>query len=589
MTIKKILLVGVLAAGLIACDNKSNEQTTNAVPSTDEVTTSTDLLARVPADTPYLFLNTKAIPEDLYDHFIEQNASMYTSLSGLMDNISAEIEADTETDAEAEAIIAMQSRLFEFFSGIESAQDLEDKTGLTINGQSMVYGAGVFPVAYLTVSDADKVNETIQSLLSQDGNTNSDIQTVNVDGTSVNKLAIAEDHLGVYWQVSGAHLIVSFLPVQMESSYMSNIFGDARPSNAASIDTFNAMNTQYGFNNYGSGYVDFVKLYDQLVSQDTPEGSALSNLLAEEGEDSFLKEPACINEARDLLNKGPRLYVGLTEFNQEKVGYRMVHELDSDLRTGLASIVGNAPISNDPKTPLNFGLNLNLAGLRDFISEETNKVFESPYTCSQLSGLNDLSASMNSGINQPMLPLLGNLNGLRFSLAEAGLGSSDPMAIAQNVKGHFVLYTDQPNMLIGLGQMTLPFLSELNLEPGGEPQALPADMIPIDMGDVFVATSDSAIGLSIGDQQQNNLPQFLNAAKDAQPALFSFGMDYKLYGDFFKLFEDFAPSDDTEEDESTRELMQQMSDIYSSLGYVYGNVSVNNDGLVVDQVMYPNN
>ncbi len=595
MTIKRILFSGALVASLmtlVACGDKSSDQAGGASSAQQAATTST-LLERVPADTPYLFLNTQGMSDELYDSYIQQNAGMIEAMSGLF------ADMDTEgMDADGQAIMHFAESFYTQLAAIKDSDSLREQTGFSPTDLGVIYGAGVFPAMLVETTDEAKTVSMINGLLSDEqGNNNT--QQVQVDGVSVNKNVFAEDHVGFYWQVANGRLSAAILPVQLENDYLSSIFGDARPDNSLSMSQINQMNSNYGFTGYGAGYFDFVKAYDQLVNADTPEGAVVATMAgADDGAASFLNDPACIDETRALLNKAPRMYAGITELTESKVAIRNVFDMDSDVRTGLASVVGNASIGNDPKTPLNFGMNLNLAGLRDFIAEQTSNVMQSPFSCSHLAGLNDAALQMNGGVNQPMLPLIGTINGFRFSLANLnleGLEEAGPEQIAQNLQGHMVVYSEQPSMLIGLGQMTLPFLAGMDLEPGGEPQPLDTSIVPMDIGPAYLATSESAIGLSIGDQQQNSLSGWLNPEADAEPVLFSFGIDYDLYAQFmaFALAQEESSAIDGEQDPDAaaeraraQAMMEQLQAMYADMGYTFGSVVINDKGMVMDQAIY---
>ncbi len=585
MKIRKILICGILVTGLVACGDQSSDQPD--APSSSESASAANMLERVPADTPYLFVNTQGMSDELYDHYMQQYAGTFDMMSNLLDDVELEEDGDDSEEA-----LAFMSKFYTLLSDIDSSDSLRNKIGISPNGLSTFYGAGIFPVMSIQVVDANKVSDTINNLISDDSGNNSS-QNMDVDGISVNKLVFAEDHLAFYWSVGSQAATFSVLPIQLESSYLNQIFGDARPDNAYNMSQITDMNGEYGFSNYGSGFVDFTRIFDQLTSADTPEGASFAAMLQEEG-NNFLDDPVCVSETRSLLDNAPRMYFGITEMSTTEMGMRSILNLASDLRSGLAGVVGNAPIGNDPGTPMNFGVNLNLAGLRDFIANESNSVLESPFSCSHLDGLNEAAQQMNAGVNQPMLPMIGNINGFRLSLANLDLDNMDPTApeqIAQSLSGHMVLYTAQPNMLIGLGQMTLPFLAGMDLEPGGDPQLLDTTFIPGDIGPAYLAVSDAAIGLSVGDQQEAGLTSLLSAASDSEPVLFNFGMDYKLYSQFLNMLEGVADSTDevSENDEQFREMMQQLSATYENLGYTFTKVLVNDQGVVMDQSMYMDN
>lgn len=590
MTIKKLLLGGALVAGLVACGDKSSDQAGGA-PSAEESATTSSLLARVPADTPYLFMNTQGMSDELYNHYMQQYSGMMDMMAEMFNEIS---ESDDISESGAESALDSMGRLYGLLADADDVDAMREKTGLAPNGLGMLYGAGVFPVIAMQADDPEKVRATMTGLMA-DADGNSQTQAMDVDGVSVNKLSFADDHLGAYWAVNNGQLVITALPVQLEDSYLSNIFGDGRPDSAFDKAEVDRINSTYGFSGYGSGFVDLVGVYDRLVNAGTPEGAALADMLADEP-DNFLAEPACVSEMRGLLNKAPRMYAGVTALDTEQTAMRTVFTLDDSIRSGFAGMVGSAPIADDPGTLFNFGMNLNLAGVRDFVAAQSSNVMQSPYTCSHLAGLNDAAEQMNTGVNQPIPPLVGTINGMRFSMTSLNLDAlegDNPMQAAQSMQGNMLLYTDQPSMLIGMGQLMLPFLAEMDLTPGAEPQLLSADMIPMDIGPAYVAASDSAIGVALGEGQQDGLTSLLNAGQSGEPAMFSFGMDYSLYAQFMEFadsmddgFDVDTEEGDAAEQERLEAIMRNFYQTYAELGYTFGTVRVNDQGLVIDQAVY---
>ena len=84
-----------------------------------------------------------------------------------------------------------------------------------------------------------------------------------------------------------------------------------------------------------------------------------------------------------------------------------------------------------------------------------------------------------------------------------------------NARGHLAVHVEKPEMFVGMAQMFLPDLSELEITAGDPPVQVPDSLLPAPEMVAFAAMSRDAIGLSVGDGEEQGLPEFLS--RDAGP------------------------------------------------------------------------
>lgn len=577
----QLLIAAACSVFLLAACNKSEGPDTSSNNSTEAASVN---IERVPADTAFLFTNLKAIPEDVLDSYLKK-------FSGSYDSLIDSLEAIAENDEGSANFMHAIAQFYSSFRDLESMQELSQRTGLSFDGQTLLYANDLFPVWINPITDANTFDTFITDML---GDVSDAVTEIDVDGVSVNQLLIGDDQFGIFWNVNDSQATATLLPVELESAYLSQTFGDARPAQVFNMAELDKINNDYDFLDYGSGFFDFIQLFNQLTDTSKP----LVDLMQQADDadlTAFISNPTCLNETQQLLGKSPRMTFGYTELDENIMTSRVALELDNELQNGLSGIVGTAPISVSTDSVYSMALSLDIAGLLSFLETQSTSTLNAPFTCESLSFLNDSANSISALIDQPMPPFVGNIQGLQVDLADFDMAAGATMP---EVAGNIVLFSKSPSMLVGLGQLTLPFLAELDLEPGSEPQQLVSDFVPAELGDVYLATSDEAIGLALGEQQVSKLPEMLNPQSNSEQYLMTFGLDYAAYGQLTQsLTGDLDALSEVDEDgnpisdeerlriENARKMLESTQKLYEQLGYTYGTVKVTDKALVTDQTV----
>jgi hypothetical protein len=83
-----------------------------------------------------------------------------------------------------------------------------------------------------------------------------------------------------------------------------------------------------------------------------------------------------------------------------------------------------------------------------------------------------------------------------------------------------------------MAQMFLPDLSALAITPGEPPVRLPESLVPTPGITAYAAMSSDAIGLAVGQNEEQGLPEFLDREAGPEGIFLSAGYDMAAYFDY---------------------------------------------------------
>ena len=145
-------------------------------------------------------------------------------------------------------------------------------------------------------------------------------------------------------------------------------------------------------------------------------------------------------------------------------------------------------------------------------------------------------------MNQPLPPFVNNFRGIHVSLKE--LVFADGQELPKSVRGHLAVHVEQPEMFVGMAQMFLPDLSTLQLAPGSDPERVPEFLISIQGITAYAAMSEQAIGISLGEGEQDTLVDFLEMDSGDEGTLVSANYDSAALQELQQRHMPSPPADD---------------------------------------------
>lgn len=509
----------LLSVGLSSCGKSADDIA---------AASGNSLLAYVPDDSPYLAGNLDPIPGDVIDATFRRAQPALDAAQALLADSSFKLSGSA---AQEHPEMAITGAILDELDGKLNRAGLES-LGFTMESYQVVYGLGVFPVLRLSLGNAQALRDTIGRIETNSGIVFPELQhqgqaywKLDAESTDADHDTTAAIYFAIVEEPAGAHLAVGVLPIASEAELLPAFLGQAKPAGTTAAQRIAEINKAYGYSPHGTGLLDFQRLFDQLVD----ENSLLRRTLEDSGADIDEHfDEVCRAEFRDLIARAPRMVAGTTEMTTEVMGGQYRLEMADDLASELAALVSSvppAPAQTDRLFEFAFGIRIGAA--RDFLIRKATDLSQRNYQCEALEGINKQASEALVALNRPLPPLVNNFLGFRASLSALPEDESD----LHEVKGTVALHVAQPEMFVGMAQMFLPQLTELQLAKGQPPVRLPESLIPMPGVVAYAAMSDEALGIAVGESEQGRLLDYLESDSKGDGSFLSINYDMAAYLD----------------------------------------------------------
>lgn len=506
---------------LAACGKE--EETATSAGSGDAPHNS--LLSYVPAGTPYLGGNLAPMPNDVIDSFLKRLEPVAATAQTQLDELKAQSLANPEA-------LDATSRL-----GLAVVQELDGKLnrpgleslGLDLQGQQVFYGMGVFPTARVELGDAQALKATVQRVLDSAGIAAPQKELQGISYWQISAESDSDEDkppVSVYVAILDDHIALSIFPDSVQGELLPQLLGLEKPGTSDAESRLKAVQSKYGFTPYFAAVADLSMFADELLNPQA--------LFARSAGEWYATELAslgdqCKTELREIIGHTPRLVMGSTEFTSEAIGMQYVVEAQPEEALQLIGLLAEVPMNTAGSTRLlEFAFGMKVGAVTDYLLAKATAITQSPYQCERLQDLNEQATAAVAKLSEPLPPFINNFRGLRLSLSQLSMSQPIPDSLA----GLLAVHVDQPELFVGMAQMFLPDLSTLKLVKDEPPVQLPQSMVPIADTVAFAALTDSAIGVSIGADQESGLVSFLEQAAATDGTFLSVSYDSAAYLDF---------------------------------------------------------
>jgi len=517
MRLTTLALVALLS--LAAC-GKSEDP-----PAATSDTASNELLAYVPADTPYLFANLEPVPDEIIDTYLARLQPVLDSMQTQLSVGRAEMES-TEGDNGEDPGARLAHALLLELDGNLNRSGLESM-GFDLQAEKVVYGIGAFPVIRLGLSDSAALRATILRVLNNGGVTAPEQDFQGISYWRISDGITAEEPAGLYISILEDHLAISVFPPMAEPEFLPAFLGLEMPARSDAQTRLAQLNSTHEYTPYGSGILDLHRLADQFVSPDTVTARFMT---ATGAFDPAMLSPACTDEIHAIIDNTPLMTMGVKELTPKTVALQYRVETPKTLAGQLMGLVSKIPVADEISNRiLEFAFGMRFGPVRDFLREKVTAIVDAPYQCEHLRDLNESAVQALVQLNEPMPPFVNNFRGVRVSLNEIMMNQD---SIPENARGHLAVHVDKPEMFIGMAQMFLPDLSNLAITAGDPPVRLPESLVPVPGIVAFAAMSSDAIGIAVGEEEEAGLPEFLSRDAGPEGIFLSAGYDMAAYLDY---------------------------------------------------------
>jgi hypothetical protein len=134
--------------------------------------------------------------------------------------------------------------------------------------------------------------------------------------------------------------------------------------------------------------------------------------------------------------------------------------------------------------------------------------------------------------------------------------------------------TDNAAGLLAMGAMFSPEIAGLDIKPDGVPVKFESQQMAGMVGAAYVAMTDTALALSIGDGVEARLGDMMSAAVNEPHPFMSMEMDSTRYYEFIgQTMQMEKDGDDDEEDEAAAEIKAAMSEIMVAVGDMFSRMT----------------
>lgn len=468
--------------------------------------TSSALFQRVDADTAWLLANLETMPEDLSEKLWAPLSSMSELNRQTYNNVAEELD-----DSPIAAAILRE------FAKIDSREAFTER-GLEPNGHWAVHAVSIYPFVHWQLSDADAFEATLERIAAD---AETELNWREIEDAKV--LWAEMEDLGLALSYDDQFATVAIVPDN--AALLRRVANLDQPANAYDPAKLESFSGERGYTPYGAGFVDFGQLVGHLLDGDD---AMLAGLRESTPLGQIAGNEACRSELGSLVELFPRASLGYTEVSETFMAFDMTVEAESSFAERM-QVIADTPVDLNQSDAglLEFGLALNIVGARDFAREIVAGWVENPPQCQLFENIREKAKDWQLALNQPIPPVVTNFHGLRLNLEDITLGENSSV---ESAEGSLALFMRNPQMMLGMAQMFSPELAAMQLEPGGEPQPVPAGIIPnLPEGiSAWMGLGDAALGLAVGEDQKDQLDETLDPGEGGN-AVISYGIDFGGY------------------------------------------------------------
>lgn len=555
----KLCLACLLPLLLFACSDRG-EESRGAL-------TEAAILSYIPADSPYVFAAPEPMPDAVRDKLGASNKevlqSYRTIVASALDQHAGDVEGVPQDPEQRERIKAVVEGLVDM---VEEDGTMPE-AGIDRNSTGAIYGVGLLPVLRVSLSD-DALFEAAFARLEDEAGQK--MEVASVEDAPYRYLDFDKARLIV--ATNADQLVVTLVPTELSQDHLKAVLGIDLPARSIAHSGYlDTLAETYGYQGYGVGFIDFERIVATFL--DNPTGVD-AELVALMDYDASSLTDVCRAEIRSVAAIGPRLVTGYTDVSTDNLKSNTVLELRSDIAAGLAALTAPVPgLGSARDSLLSFGMSFNIPALREFYSARLDALEADPYECELFADMQQELAAGREKLNQPVPPVIYSLTGFLAvidNISGLDIKSGQPPT---DIDMSFLVATNNAQSLVAMGAMFSPEIAALNLQPDGKPVKLP--LPPVAAGtidDAYVAMTDEALAVSVGNGGESRLESMLAAAPSVPSPFMSMDMDAARYYSF--LGEAMELGDDDGDADEGAEIVQATSDMMKSFGNVFSRIAV---------------
>jgi len=532
---------------------------------------SADLLKYIPADTPYVFASTEALPPELADKLEPTIDEILQSYQSILRYVIAKQAAEMSLEEGGAEKAEQFSSVAEEFLSLMSLEGIRG-AGVERDSAFALYGNGLLPVLRFELSKSELFDAAIER----------------IEKKADEPLLIGEANGKAYKYVDAKKLkliiaslddqaIITIVPSGFDESQVALALGVKTPGKSLKKSkTLAAIGKEYGLSEYLIGYIDIERIAGVFAGNTT---DIDKELFAAIGEESPEPSEVCSAEIMETASIAPRIVVGYSDITAQQLKSAIIVELRSDIAKGLTTIPAAVPgLGSDPGGFMSFGFGLNPLSLRDFYEARLDAMESDPYECEAFAELQAGVAKGREALNQPLPPVVYSFRGFVANIEDIqgmDMASKTPPT---SIDASILLAVENAEALIMMASMMDPQIAALNLLPDGNPVRLELAQLAEIVDDAFAALSENALSISVGAGAESNSADLLLADSPDPAPFMSMSMDtaryYSMVGDAMSKEQPVDEEGEQDGEQMPEEIRSAMRDIMVLSGSMYDRMSI---------------
>ncbi|HEY5948648.1 MAG TPA: hypothetical protein VIV40_24320 [Kofleriaceae bacterium] len=496
----------LVASVLIACGGNSTPQSQQPLSAT---WTAPSMLAKVPADSPYLVAVLDPMPD-----FVRKQS--FGAIDKKLAEAIALLEANPTADRSA---LTIKERLTLAFLDELKGKDLASwgrELGFDPSGRFVLYGLSVWPVMRVSVGNEQKLREVIGRVIAKSG---IPIEQHTLQGRMYWQLS--KDNMTAIVSVTGGEIVAAALPTPALAQYLPIILGlQAPPHSLSDNKKLAAMIRRYHFMPTMVGYIDAQIVADILAQRAETTNTELDRPMRKAiGPVSDI----CRADLDRLVEVMPRVVFGYRQLDTKGMHATMVAEMPAELTASLQRLHTSVPELGEglgQRVLARFGVAAKLDELMPLLRALTDHIRAKPFQCSWFTSLNDAAGKLAKLLDTPVpAPLLG-FRGMSFVLDDISKNPEMPQGHALVVGDHAYDLLLMLLKLVGMGGVAI--------HPDGKPVQLPLAQLgaPASVS-AFVASRVDRVSVAMGPNSARDVVRSLDQPMPKHSPLLTMAFDAK--------------------------------------------------------------
>lgn len=526
---RRALLAATLSTFLVACGDKTKDL---------------DVLAYVPADTPYVMANRIATPKAI-------NEAWAKAFGGYSEQAYQQMaEGELWQGLDGDSALWVRALLPEVGKFATPAGIAE--LGLNPEARFALYGFGLMPVYRIEIGDAQRFAATIARVEERAGRK---LATRTLDKVSFYEFSSSKATF--LFGLAGEHLVITLAPSSSSDDQWRAQLGLTLPKQSLhSQGALEKLDKERQHTGHISGFVNIQNLVQRLTA-----AGADQELLRAFGMELPEISASCQQEMAAMAAKFPRAVFGSKELSAKSMAFVGTLETETTLARSMQALAAPIPGADatDP-TLFRFAMSVNLPEAMRFANAAADAIRAQPYACEGLVGLNAAADGVKEGTANPALAMAGSVSAVNLGLADLQLDDNDsPTAMT----GYVAVGSSAPMMLWGLAQQSTPGLASVQLSSDGKIVTLPADALPTPFPITLKARmTDKSFGVATSDVAD----AVFETASTVPAAADGTMLRYGVSGAAFAMLAERIPDAPDSMNEKERKDMEQGREMLKSMG-----------------------